>query len=86
MEEEDEEWNRYGLSCGEDGFATGIHFEGLSPMGIGSVALAPHAMAAAIPDGGGFLLLGGESGNVLEHLDGILAEIDKIKGDSTYIS
>ncbi|KGO11317.1 conjugal transfer protein TraD [Elizabethkingia bruuniana] len=33
-EEEEEEWNRYGISGGDDGFAQGVTFEELSSVGV----------------------------------------------------
>ena len=33
LEEEEEEWNRYGISGGDDGFAQGVTFEELSSVG-----------------------------------------------------
>ena len=34
LEEEEEEWNRYGISGGDDGFAQGVTFEELSSVGV----------------------------------------------------
>ena len=34
LEEEEEEWNRYGISGGDDGFAQGVTFEELSSVGM----------------------------------------------------
>jgi hypothetical protein len=34
LEEEEEEWNRYGISGGNDGFAQGVTFEELSSVGM----------------------------------------------------
>ena len=34
FEEEEEEWNRYGISGGDDGFAQGVTFEELSSVGV----------------------------------------------------
>ncbi|MBA4153711.1 conjugal transfer protein TraD [Flavobacterium sp.] len=34
FEEEEEEWNRYGISSGDDGFAQGVTFEELSSVGM----------------------------------------------------
>src|SRR5690606_14779560 len=34
FEEEEEEWNRYGTSGGDDGFAQGVTFEELSSVGV----------------------------------------------------
>ena len=34
LTEEDEEWNRYGISGGDDGFAQGVTFEELSSVGV----------------------------------------------------
>ena len=34
LDEEEEEWNRYGLSGGDDGFALGVTFEELSSVGM----------------------------------------------------
>ena len=34
FEEEEEEWNRYGISGGDDGFAQGVTFEELSSVGM----------------------------------------------------
>ena len=34
MEEEEEEWNRYGISSGDNGFAQGVTFEELSSVGM----------------------------------------------------
>ncbi len=34
FEEEEEEWNRYGISAGDDGFAQGVTFEELSSVGM----------------------------------------------------
>lgn len=34
LEEEEEEWNRYGISGGDNGFAQGVTFEELSTVGI----------------------------------------------------
>ena len=34
FEEEEEEWNRYGISIGDDGFAQGVTFEELSSVGM----------------------------------------------------
>jgi cell division protein FtsN len=34
LEEEEEEWNRYGISGGDDGFATGVTFEELGSVGV----------------------------------------------------
>ncbi|TDE53314.1 conjugal transfer protein TraD [Flavobacterium sp. GT3P67] len=34
LEEEEEEWNRYGISSGDNGFAQGITFEELSSVGM----------------------------------------------------
>jgi hypothetical protein len=34
LEEEEEEWNRYGISSGDNGFAQGVTFEELSSVGM----------------------------------------------------
>ena len=34
LEEEEEEWNRYGISGGDNGFAQGVTFEELSSVGV----------------------------------------------------
>ena len=34
LDEEEEEWNRYGISDGDDGFAQGVTFEELSSVGM----------------------------------------------------
>ena len=34
LEEEEEDWNRYGISGGDDGFAQGVTFEELSSVGV----------------------------------------------------
>ncbi|MDV3903006.1 conjugal transfer protein TraD [Elizabethkingia anophelis] len=34
LEEEEEDWNRYGISGGDDGFAQGVTFEELSSVGM----------------------------------------------------
>ena len=34
LDEEEEEWNRYGISDGDDGFAQGVTFEELSSVGV----------------------------------------------------
>ncbi|MXS69947.1 conjugal transfer protein TraD [Flavobacteriaceae bacterium W22] len=34
LEEEEEEWNRYGISGGDDGFAQGVTFEELNSVGV----------------------------------------------------
>jgi len=34
LEEEEEEWNRYGISGGDDGLAQGVTFEELSAVGM----------------------------------------------------
>jgi hypothetical protein len=34
LEEEEEEWNRYGIPGGDDGFAQGVTFEELSSVGV----------------------------------------------------
>jgi len=34
FEEEEEEWNRFGISSGDDGFAQGVTFEELSSVGM----------------------------------------------------
>jgi hypothetical protein len=52
LEEEDEEWNRYGISGGDDGLAQGVTFEELSSVGAllqeESLAPAQKETAAAI--------------------------------------